>query len=101
MNLSLKFEIILLWRFLAHEYSVRTPVYLFLVVSVCQDLMFEIEIIEKMLIVPISSKSTMCVYYLFFFFSFLPKAVTKNDLQPPSYYEVMEFDPLAPAVTTE
>ncbi|XP_053766388.1 TOM1-like protein 1 isoform X1 [Desmodus rotundus] len=28
-------------------------------------------------------------------------AVTKNDLQPPSYYEVMEFDPLAPAVTTE
>ncbi|XP_053529470.1 TOM1-like protein 1 isoform X2 [Artibeus jamaicensis] len=28
-------------------------------------------------------------------------AVTKNDLQPPNYYEVMEFDPLAPAVTTE
>ncbi|XP_020764228.2 TOM1-like protein 1 isoform X2 [Odocoileus virginianus] len=28
-------------------------------------------------------------------------AMTKNDLQPPSYCEVMEFDPLAPAVTTE
>ncbi|XP_057569731.1 TOM1-like protein 1 isoform X2 [Hippopotamus amphibius kiboko] len=28
-------------------------------------------------------------------------AMTKNDLQPPSYYKVMEFDPLAPAVTTE
>ncbi|XP_008072665.2 TOM1-like protein 1 [Carlito syrichta] len=28
-------------------------------------------------------------------------AMTKNDLQPPNYYEVMEFDPLAPAVTTE
>uniref|UniRef100_A0A8C5KTS0 Target of myb1-like 1 (chicken) n=1 Tax=Jaculus jaculus TaxID=51337 RepID=A0A8C5KTS0_JACJA len=28
-------------------------------------------------------------------------ATTKNDLQPPNYYEVMEFDPLAPAVTTE
>ncbi|XP_077020944.1 TOM1-like protein 1 isoform X2 [Tamandua tetradactyla] len=28
-------------------------------------------------------------------------ALTKNDLQPPSYYEVMEFDPLAPTVTTE
>lgn len=28
-------------------------------------------------------------------------ALTKNDLQPPNYYEVMEFDPLAPAVTTE
>uniref|UniRef100_A0A8D2B8H2 Target of myb1 like 1 membrane trafficking protein n=1 Tax=Sciurus vulgaris TaxID=55149 RepID=A0A8D2B8H2_SCIVU len=27
--------------------------------------------------------------------------MTKNDLQPPNYYEVMEFDPLAPAVTTE
>ncbi|OWK15215.1 TOM1L1, partial [Cervus elaphus hippelaphus] len=27
-------------------------------------------------------------------------AMTKNDLQPPSYCEVMEFDPLAPAVTT-
>ncbi|XP_003800081.1 TOM1-like protein 1 isoform X1 [Otolemur garnettii] len=27
--------------------------------------------------------------------------VTKNDFQPPNYYEVMEFDPLAPAVTTE
>ncbi|XP_019516288.1 PREDICTED: TOM1-like protein 1 isoform X1 [Hipposideros armiger] len=28
-------------------------------------------------------------------------ATTKNDLQPPNYYEVMEFDPLAPAGTTE
>ncbi|XP_006095637.1 TOM1-like protein 1 isoform X1 [Myotis lucifugus] len=28
-------------------------------------------------------------------------AMTKNDLQLPNYYEVMEFDPLAPAVTTE
>nr|XP_020764228.1 TOM1-like protein 1 isoform X2 [Odocoileus virginianus texanus] len=28
-------------------------------------------------------------------------AMTKNGLQPPSYCEVMEFDPLAPAVTTE
>ncbi|KAI5944487.1 TOM1-like protein 1 [Manis javanica] len=28
-------------------------------------------------------------------------ALTKNDLQPPNYYEVMEFDPLAPAVSTE
>ncbi|XP_027946396.1 TOM1-like protein 1 [Eumetopias jubatus] len=28
-------------------------------------------------------------------------AMTKNDLQPPNYYEVMEFDPLAPAVATE
>uniref|UniRef100_A0A673VAD1 Target of myb1 like 1 membrane trafficking protein n=1 Tax=Suricata suricatta TaxID=37032 RepID=A0A673VAD1_SURSU len=28
-------------------------------------------------------------------------AVTENDLQPPNYYEVMEFDPLAPVVTTE
>nr|XP_054312370.1 TOM1-like protein 1 isoform X2 [Pongo pygmaeus]XP_054312371.1 TOM1-like protein 1 isoform X2 [Pongo pygmaeus]XP_054312372.1 TOM1-like protein 1 isoform X2 [Pongo pygmaeus]XP_054402243.1 TOM1-like protein 1 isoform X2 [Pongo abelii]XP_054402244.1 TOM1-like protein 1 isoform X2 [Pongo abelii] len=28
-------------------------------------------------------------------------AMTKSDLQPPNYYEVMEFDPLAPAVTTE
>uniref|UniRef100_A0ABI0P579 Target of myb1 like 1 membrane trafficking protein n=1 Tax=Bos taurus TaxID=9913 RepID=A0ABI0P579_BOVIN len=28
-------------------------------------------------------------------------AMTKNDLQPPNYCEVMEFDPLAPAVTTE
>uniref|UniRef100_A0A8D2H4S3 Target of myb1 like 1 membrane trafficking protein n=1 Tax=Urocitellus parryii TaxID=9999 RepID=A0A8D2H4S3_UROPR len=28
-------------------------------------------------------------------------AMTKNDLQSPNYYEVMEFDPLAPAVTTE
>ncbi|XP_015416238.1 PREDICTED: TOM1-like protein 1 [Myotis davidii] len=28
-------------------------------------------------------------------------AMTKNDLQQPNYYEVMEFDPLAPAVTTE
>ncbi|TKC39529.1 hypothetical protein EI555_010371, partial [Monodon monoceros] len=28
-------------------------------------------------------------------------AMTKNDFQPPNYYEVMEFDPLAPAVTTE
>ncbi|XP_058902847.1 TOM1-like protein 1 isoform X3 [Kogia breviceps] len=27
--------------------------------------------------------------------------MTKNDFQPPNYYEVMEFDPLAPAVTTE
>ncbi|ELK38212.1 Syntaxin-binding protein 4 [Myotis davidii] len=27
--------------------------------------------------------------------------MTKNDLQQPNYYEVMEFDPLAPAVTTE
>nr|XP_020136729.1 TOM1-like protein 1 isoform X2 [Microcebus murinus] len=27
--------------------------------------------------------------------------MTKNDLQPPNYYEVMEFDPLAPAVTAE
>ncbi|XP_030778717.1 TOM1-like protein 1 isoform X2 [Rhinopithecus roxellana] len=27
--------------------------------------------------------------------------MTKSDLQPPNYYEVMEFDPLAPAVTTE
>ncbi|XP_036610656.1 TOM1-like protein 1 isoform X2 [Trichosurus vulpecula] len=25
----------------------------------------------------------------------------RNDLQPPSYYEVMEFDPLAPGATTE
>lgn len=37
----------------------------------------------------------------FFSFFFLPKAMTKNDLQPPNYFEVMEFDPLAPAVTTE
>ncbi|XP_028355678.1 TOM1-like protein 1 [Physeter macrocephalus] len=29
------------------------------------------------------------------------RAMTKNDFQPPNYYEVMEFDPLAPAVTTE
>uniref|UniRef100_A0A8D1DDG3 Target of myb1 like 1 membrane trafficking protein n=2 Tax=Sus scrofa TaxID=9823 RepID=A0A8D1DDG3_PIG len=28
-------------------------------------------------------------------------SMTKNDLQPPNYYEVMEFDPLAPAVATE
>uniref|UniRef100_F7AJK0 Target of myb1 like 1 membrane trafficking protein n=1 Tax=Equus caballus TaxID=9796 RepID=F7AJK0_HORSE len=28
-------------------------------------------------------------------------AMTKNDLQLPHYYEVMEFDPLAPAVTAE
>ncbi|XP_004457279.2 TOM1-like protein 1 [Dasypus novemcinctus] len=28
-------------------------------------------------------------------------AMTKNDLQPPNYYEVMEFDPLAPSVTVE
>uniref|UniRef100_A0A452QYP0 Target of myb1 like 1 membrane trafficking protein n=1 Tax=Ursus americanus TaxID=9643 RepID=A0A452QYP0_URSAM len=28
-------------------------------------------------------------------------AMPKNDLQPPNYYEVMEFDPLAPAVATE
>ncbi|KAM6163619.1 TOM1-like protein 1 [Rhynchocyon petersi] len=28
-------------------------------------------------------------------------AMTKSDLQPPSYYEVMEFDPLAPAGTAE
>ncbi|XP_007947844.1 TOM1-like protein 1 [Orycteropus afer afer] len=28
-------------------------------------------------------------------------AMTKKDLQPPNYYEVMEFDPLAPAVTAE
>ncbi|XP_006140828.1 TOM1-like protein 1 isoform X2 [Tupaia chinensis] len=28
-------------------------------------------------------------------------AMTKNDLQPHNYYEVMEFDPLAPAVTEE
>eukprot|EP00069_Balaena_mysticetus_P009937 bmy_20455T0 len=28
-------------------------------------------------------------------------AMTKNDFQPPNYHEVMEFDPLAPAVTTE
>ncbi|XP_072794725.1 TOM1-like protein 1 isoform X1 [Vicugna pacos] len=28
-------------------------------------------------------------------------AMSKNDLRPPNYYEVMEFDPLAPAVTTE
>ncbi|XP_060059754.1 TOM1-like protein 1 isoform X2 [Erinaceus europaeus] len=28
-------------------------------------------------------------------------AMTKNDLQAPNYYEVMEFDPLAPAATTE
>ncbi|KAL2765270.1 TOM1-like protein 1 isoform 3 [Daubentonia madagascariensis] len=27
--------------------------------------------------------------------------MTKNDFQPPNYYEVMEFDPLAPAVTAE
>lgn len=42
----------------------------------------------------------MCIYRFIFFYP-LPKAMTKNDLQPPSYYEVMEFDPLAPAVTTE
>ena len=34
-------------------------------------------------------------------FFLLPTAMTKNDLQPPNYCEVMEFDPLAPAVTTE
>ncbi|KAM9596268.1 TOM1-like protein 1 isoform 1-T1 [Trichechus inunguis] len=28
-------------------------------------------------------------------------AMIKNDLQQPSYYEIMEFDPLAPAVTAE
>ncbi|XP_003467084.1 TOM1-like protein 1 isoform X2 [Cavia porcellus] len=28
-------------------------------------------------------------------------AMTKNDLQGPNYYEVMEFDPLAPAATAE
>ncbi|VFV17895.1 tom1-like protein 1 [Lynx pardinus] len=28
-------------------------------------------------------------------------AMAENDLQPPNYYEVMEFDPLAPVVTTE
>nr|XP_020022380.1 TOM1-like protein 1 isoform X2 [Castor canadensis] len=28
-------------------------------------------------------------------------AMANNDLQSPNYYEVMEFDPLAPAVTTE
>ncbi|XP_023573953.1 TOM1-like protein 1 [Octodon degus] len=28
-------------------------------------------------------------------------AMTKNDLQPPNYYEVMEFDPLAPAAAGE
>ncbi|XP_037666053.1 TOM1-like protein 1 isoform X2 [Choloepus didactylus] len=28
-------------------------------------------------------------------------AMSKNDLQPPNYYEIMEFDPLAPTVTTE
>ncbi|XP_064127333.1 TOM1-like protein 1 [Loxodonta africana] len=28
-------------------------------------------------------------------------AMTKNDLQPSNYYEVMEFDPLAPDVTAE
>ncbi|XP_010949403.1 TOM1-like protein 1 isoform X2 [Camelus ferus] len=28
-------------------------------------------------------------------------AMSKNDLRPPNYYEVMEFDPLAPAVTAE
>ncbi|XP_040856227.1 TOM1-like protein 1 isoform X2 [Ochotona curzoniae] len=28
-------------------------------------------------------------------------AMTKKDTQTPNYYEVMEFDPLAPAVTTE
>ncbi|XP_054544962.1 TOM1-like protein 1 isoform X3 [Talpa occidentalis] len=28
-------------------------------------------------------------------------AMTKSDPQSPNYYEVMEFDPLAPAVTTE
>ncbi|KAM6175826.1 TOM1-like protein 1 [Erethizon dorsatum] len=28
-------------------------------------------------------------------------AMTKNDLQPHNYYEVMEFDPLAPAATAE
>ncbi|XP_069849363.1 TOM1-like protein 1 isoform X1 [Dipodomys merriami] len=28
-------------------------------------------------------------------------AMINNDSQPPNYYEVMEFDPLAPAVTTE
>ncbi|XP_045344290.1 TOM1-like protein 1 isoform X4 [Leopardus geoffroyi] len=27
--------------------------------------------------------------------------MAENDLQPPNYYEVMEFDPLAPVVTTE
>ncbi|KAF3825248.1 hypothetical protein GH733_005882 [Mirounga leonina] len=27
--------------------------------------------------------------------------MTKNDLQPPNYYKVMEFDPSAPAVTIE
>lgn len=27
--------------------------------------------------------------------------MTKKDIQTPNYYEVMEFDPLAPAVTTE
>lgn len=59
--------------------------------------MFEVYITERILIMHIPSKSTMCVYCYFF----LPKAMTKNDLQPPNYYEVMEFDPLAPAVTTE
>lgn len=34
-------------------------------------------------------------------FFLLLTAMTKNDFQPPNYYEVMEFDPLAPAVTTE
>ncbi|XP_048222784.1 TOM1-like protein 1 [Perognathus longimembris pacificus] len=28
-------------------------------------------------------------------------AMINNDSQPPNYYEIMEFDPLAPAVTTE
>lgn len=34
--------------------------------------------------------------YLMVFFSFFMQ-VLNNDLQPPNYYEVMEFDPLAPA----
>lgn len=39
--------------------------------------------------------SIMCIYWSFFLLH-APKGLN-NDLQPPNYYEVMEFDPLAPA----
>ena len=66
--------------------------------------MFEVVIIKRLLIVYVFLKSTMCDYWwaCFVLFCFvLPEAMAENDLQPPNYYEVMEFDPLAPVVTTE
>ena len=67
--------------------------------------MFEVAIIKnhKEIIncVCVLEKHNVCLLVGFLFCFVLPEAMAENDLQPPNYYEVMEFDPLAPVVTTE